>query len=156
MNSAWAIVIGAAIALVGSIGAPWVKEAVERKSRRAESRREQLRLAIEEFIEQVSSVVGDRAAGHLPSRTPALSTATRIALLLDEKDAPVEQMLPVVVIAAKDGVHEAAALGAFQAAVHPWFRGDISSKTALDAFVKQLENAGAVVDRSPTKVSIVR
>jgi hypothetical protein len=156
MNSAWAIVIGAAIALVGSIGAPWVKEAVERRSRRTESRREQLQVAIEEFVDHIGTIIGDRAAGVATSRSLALSTATRIALLLDEKDAVVDQMLPAVVIAATQGLHESAALGAFQASIHPWYRGDLSAQAALDMFVENLEKAGAQALRSQTNVTIVR
>ena len=51
MDSAWAVIVGAAIALVGSVATPWIRGAVEGNRRRAEIVREDARVRKQELDE---------------------------------------------------------------------------------------------------------
>ena len=67
MDSAWAVIVGAAIALVGSVATPWIREAVEGNRRRAEVVREDARVRKQELgvaIHNFMEALVEQFAGH--------------------------------------------------------------------------------------------
>ena len=140
MQEGWAVVIGAAIALVGSIGAPWLTGRVDAGRRRREARRDALRLAIGDFIELTVRAYagGQDAEQRRMSHNLASVAATRVALLLEGDEAVIEQIgdeaLDAAVLRPPGDPEGMMRLGAYQSAVHRWFRGELPASRIRSHF----------------------
>jgi hypothetical protein len=135
MSDGWAIVIGAAIALVGSIGAPWAKEAADRKGRVREAQRLALREVIEDLVDAIAEGMlarTDLERGAAVRKATVLST--RFSLLLDGKDGGLESIVVHTIVGITTS--KAANLtSAMQIALHRWFRGDDTADEAVRRWV---------------------
>ncbi|MGX5681105.1 hypothetical protein [Schumannella luteola] len=94
MQEGWAVVVGAAIALLGSVLAPWVTSRVDGDRSRRQARRDALRAAIGDHIELI---VRANAAGQSPderraSFNLASVAGSRLALLLEDREVAVEDI----------------------------------------------------------------
>ncbi|NVN00775.1 hypothetical protein [Arthrobacter sp. SDTb3-6] len=145
MNSAWAIVVGAIIALVGSVVTPWIREALETKRRQAEIDREDvhvrkqetgvaIRNLMEAFMEQYTArgIPGYDAAT-LAKRS--LMTTLDLGLLLVLSDlaiAPIVSSAGEVISTGSPSAPKV--IDSLTSVLTAWRRGQISDWEALDAY----------------------
>lgn len=148
MDSSWAVVIGAGIALVGSVLAPWIKDALDRSHRTRESNR----AAVSASLLRIAASAPECAVARIrllrasdPSDRFGLSllltektlqadrAVFELGLLLTKKDGPMETMARLVVNAA-EGDHPTIELVRFTQASARWYRGELGAKEALNDF----------------------
>jgi hypothetical protein len=152
MDSGWAIVIGAAIALLGSVFAPWLKDTIDRRNRQLESNRSAVAASLQLIATATPAAAlarlemlrndldGERqATTHAAARLQitklyeAQNSVFELGLLLTTKDAPIETMARMVVNAAQRDDF-AVELHCFIRFAASWYRGDLSAEAALTLF----------------------
>jgi hypothetical protein len=144
MDSGWAVVIGAVIALVASIVTPWIKDGLERKHREhSESRAavaSALRLVANAGASYSTVMRGDgkHDEGVRRAAISALSVSVmELGLLLASKDAPIERMAREMIRAIQ--ANSAGSLGVFTIAAAEWYRGELSADAALASYREKVK-----------------
>lgn len=167
MDSGWAVVIGAAIALIASVATPWLKDSLDRKHRDAVLRKAALAGALQRIskaaprlaqavlvnrslrdIMPSASASASATAAEMVSLEPATEIARaqaelgdaifELALLLPSSDAAIELMARSL----SEAMHErhfGIELGAFSSASARWFRGEISAPQALSEYERTVQ-----------------
>ncbi|WP_248703756.1 hypothetical protein [Curtobacterium sp. MWU13-2055] len=122
MDSGWAVVIGAAIALAGALITPLVIEPRRERARRAREARDEIARLVPEFF-RYSLGHEEQVAGR---QTEVL---TRIRFLVAQKDDPIMRVLagPSVVVKADRPAAIANATGV----IARWLEGTYDAKRAL-------------------------
>ncbi len=145
MNSAWAIVVGAIIALTGSVATPWIREALETRRRQAEIDREDVRVRKQETgvaIRNLMEAFMDQYAAHgVPGYDAAalvkrsLMMTLDLGLLLDGLDlaiAPIVSSAGEVIATGSPSALKA--INSLTSVLTAWRRGQVSGWEALDAY----------------------
>ena len=145
MNSAWAVIVGAAIALVGSVATPWIREAVEGNRRRAEIVREDARVRKQELgvaIHNFMEALVEQFAGHeregvdqVALSKRSLMTSLDLGLLLESPDMPIATVVASAAGTVATGNDAALkAVNSLTSVLSAWRRGQISAWEALDSY----------------------
>jgi hypothetical protein len=145
MDSAWAVIVGAAIALLGSVVTPWIREAVEGKRRRAEIVREdervrkhELGVAIHNFMEALVDEFAGREINSLDQvalSKRSLMTTLDLGLLLESPDMPIATVAASAAgMVAMGNDVSLTAVNSLTSVLSAWRRGQISAWEALDAY----------------------
>lgn len=151
LDSGWALIIGAAIALIGSVAAPWLKDAAERKHIRARELREEQRQALIAFQGSVVALLRVRilrptgidlgeALGDLHR------DVARMQLCLPEKDAPIGSIVDDLTMRVSepdldDGRWNA--LGLFRSVTSRWYRREIGAGAAVEHYNRRMAEIDA-------------
>lgn len=133
MDSGWAVIIGAAVAFVGSIfgsvfGPRWAANH-DRAQRREESRRDAIREALLDITDGFNSMQNYRLSG---GTTPSGFARTmqgigKLGLNIHTSEAAIEQiaLANLKLIQIGDHAHMSAAIGSWAQISHRWYRGEI-------------------------------
>jgi hypothetical protein len=139
MDSGWAIVIGAGIALFGSAIVPWVKETIQTERREEAERRVAQGSAIAALADEIAAltdrVVNEKLAVRQKSR--AFIAAHKVGLLLRPADAPIERMAETAIDAI--GGSKMSSLGPYLRLMSAWHRGEITAAAAQREYQEQLD-----------------
>lgn len=148
MDSGWAIVVGACIALVGSIGAPWLREWASHRADEKRARQDDLRGYIVELIERLTDVLiairNGKPTGF--AKAAAATTGTKIALLLTRHETAIERMIATTInqLSKEDpGKY----ISALQSQLHRWYRGEVTADDALLSFRTTLTEDGLLTTK---------
>jgi hypothetical protein len=138
MDSGWAVVLGAAIALVGSAIVPWIREAVTERARSTAASRHELADAIHGVIEQGAALFAyDDPAIRLANSELAVARFTML-ITVEKKDIATLVQVAINEIQMPHGSHRAAAYVALSAILPDWFRGELSAPEALARYNRDL------------------
>lgn len=143
MDQGWAVVVGAVIALVGAIGAPWLRDAVTRRRSMERERQELLRDAIAEHLDAVILAHGRSASAS--ERTDLILRAhvagVKLALLLNSKEVIIEQigeeaiaLAPAIDTGEDVRIKGLVLVTAYQMTVLGWVRGEIPTSHVRGAY----------------------
>ncbi|QYF74140.1 hypothetical protein [Cryobacterium sp. PAMC25264] len=151
MDSSWAVVIGAGIALLGSVFAPWLKDSLERRHLQREGNRS----AVSRSLLRITAAAPDVALARLQAansnttpKTEAVKSIVNLALkqseasqavfelglLLSARDAPLETMARSVINAAAGKDDFSVEVICFTQTAARWYRMELSAKDALSSF----------------------
>ncbi len=144
MDSGWAVVLGAVIALIGSSVVPWVRESLAERSQATRARDERRRTAMVEVIETTSAGVAALMMDDDPAFVSAYSARsaamTRLMLECDEADR--RHLWDVNTRAAgKSRRNAPEAARAFHLVMMDWYAGIVPAEELLARFDKELRNA---------------
>ena len=136
MDSGWAVVIGAAIALIGSSVVPWVRENVRERTQAARTRRAE----IADALTRVGGALGETARAVILKTPESMSTVAsawatllELELLLDKSEGDIatigREALQLVFSGDSRG-----APAAYARAVAAWHRDGVTPAEALELF----------------------
>lgn len=145
MNSGWAVIAGAAIALIGSVATPWIREALEAKRRRTEiiredarTRKRELGVAIHDFMEALVEQFASHnvtGADQVALSKRSLMTSLDLGLLLESPDMPIATVVASAAGTVATGNDAALkAVNSLTSVLSAWRRGQISAWEALDSY----------------------
>ena len=134
MDQGLAVVIGAVIALVSSIGAPWLRDSIQARRLAERVRRDELRVAINAFL---AAAIAVHRKGKRRERESAILEASvagaRVSLLLRDDEMILEQiaeeaiaLTPMLGRGDEDlRIKSLVLVTAYQMTVIDWFRGRV-------------------------------
>jgi hypothetical protein len=142
------VLLGAVIALIGSLGAPWIKDAIERRSRareqlRADTRGEVLNLIAALTQLQQARLLGPRDATFVRAHSEAAVAGTRLAIVTPARDHhELGRVVAFTIESISNSEHRQAVIAAMQACVtvlEMWARGAIQGKRIGDEYERYLK-----------------
>jgi hypothetical protein len=146
MTDGWAVLLGAVIALVGSVVAPWIREALAAKRRRAEierkdsrARKRELGVTIRELLDSLlelhvkgGSNKGEAFAARLKR---VMMAALDFGLLLEQSDQAIVSIVSDANVAIMNSEDTAvSALTSLTSVLPAWRRGTITAWEALTRY----------------------
>jgi len=151
MDSGWAAVIGAGIALLGSVFAPWLKDSLERRHLQHEGNRSAISKSLLRITAAAPAVAlarleaahsdgaaqaeGVKAMVNFALKQSESSEAVfELGLLLSARDTPLETMARSVLTAAASKDDFSVEVICFTQAAARWYRTELSAKEALSTF----------------------
>jgi hypothetical protein len=143
MDSGWALVIGAGIALFGSAIVPWVKETIQAERREEAERRAALASAIAAVADHLSAVGKRvvRSKGWANERIDAIAALLKLGLLLKPDEVAIERMSDAALTAVSQG--KGRSVGLYLQLVGQWYRGEIKPDEAFGLYELGMEQADA-------------
>lgn len=166
MDSGWAVIVGASIALVGSVLAPWIRDATERRHLSEQATRQsiaeslrRISIAMPELARASEELRWIEGEGEHDASSPvfisiirrlgAASTemeqaAFELGLLLDNSDREIEILTRKTAHAIREPAY-GPAMGAYSVGVSRWYRREISASSAL----KQYDSTMMQLGRDP-------
>lgn len=146
LDSGWALVIGAVIALIGSVAAPWIRDVVERHHQTRLDYREQTRDTLIDYqaalVSLIRAVMG--GADMLDAMQSMHLSAARLELALRKEDRYIAQMAIEVAGhwggAAPDPSTGSRMQALFIEMSSAWYRGELPAKAAQMLFEERTQN----------------
>lgn len=141
------VLLGAVIALIGSLGAPWIKDAIERRSRareqlRADTRGEVLNLISALTQLQQARLFGPRDANFVRAHSDAAVAGTRLAIVTPARDHhELGRAVAFTIETLSNAEHRQAVIAAMQTCVtvlEMWARGAVHGKKIGDEYSRWL------------------
>lgn len=154
MDAGWAVVAGAAVALVGSflgsVVAPWLNTRREEERARRELLWTEFRRLAAEIVDALAAVRSDKVASRPDDSAVRrfMVASTEFGMLLQPRDREVHRLIGWAGAHAshQDPRVSAAALSSLQIVLAEWFRGETAGDDTIDAatalFVEQLHSMG--------------
>ncbi len=139
MDSGWALVIGAGIALIGSAVVPWIRESLQSRRREEGERRAELAIAITAVANHLSAV-GKRVVRKKPwtnQRIDAVASVLKLGLLLKPQEVAIERMTDAALLAVTKGKNRS--VGLYLQLMGKWYRGEIKPGAALEMYQLGIE-----------------
>jgi hypothetical protein len=143
MDQGLAVVIGAVIALVGAIGAPWIRESVQARRLAERARRDDLRVAINAFLAAAIAVhQRDKRRDREAAILEASVAGARVSLLLKDGEMILEHiaeeaiaLTPMLGKGDPDlRIKSLVLVTAYQMTVIDWFRGRVPTDKVRGAY----------------------
>lgn len=146
LDSGWALIFGAVIALAGSVFAPWIRDASQRRHVQEEQLRDEQRKALLAYQDSALVLLRMRSVPDADyDRGAVLSDLhrddARLQLCLPKKDAAIGDIVSdlTVRVSAKDAQDDRwYALGGYRAVTSHWFRHQITADEALREYTQGL------------------
>ena len=142
MDSGWAVVLGAAIALVGSAIVPWARDAVTDRRTRELDRQKALANASEEVVRLAAWRFEPIANLNWQHETSKRGLAlTRLGLLLNRGEVEIQELVEraFTSLAGEDGQFRAGVYLRMASRLREWHRGEISARDAWDTFAAEVD-----------------
>lgn len=141
MDSGWAVVLGATIALVGSAIVPWIREATGRRTSQNSARRNSLQKLIPRILELITQHIENVHMKMWAQNLAAKETRAmvQLSLLLRPDEWKVAAILMQASMHA-DKDDAARFLGAATAAMSAWFSGAQTLNAAARGFEDSTES----------------
>ncbi|WP_137750131.1 hypothetical protein [Microbacterium sp. SGAir0570] len=144
MDSGWAVVLGAVIALIGSSVVPWIRESLAERSRAKRAQEERRRTAMIDVIETTSAgaaaLIMDDDPAFLAAYSARTAAVTRLMLECDEADR--RHLWKVNTRAAgKSRRNAPEAARAFHLVMVDWYAGTVPADKLLERFDEELREA---------------
>ncbi|MFE2772270.1 hypothetical protein [Microbacterium resistens] len=166
MDPGVAAVLGAVIALIGAIGAPWIREVVTRRSVDRREREVAIRTLV---VAHLEAVIRAHEVGLPPGKRSnrilaAHVTGVRLAALLNADEAVIEYIgeeaiaLTPNLNSGEEGVRLAslALVTAYQMTVLAWIRGAIKTRAVRETYNQWCATLAAMPPNDPFKPAATR